>query len=229
MRKKSHGFTLIELAISLAVIGLLLGMLMVPLNAQIEQQRISDTNKELKLAVEAMLGFAVANGRLPCPATATTPSTTAGAGLENTAACAGATSAVEGVVPWTTLGVAETDAWGHRFTYRVTREFANDPTGGMQATFALTDIGNIDVLGAGGTVIVADNMVAVIVSHGKNGAGAFRTDGSQVLPVTGDEAENADGDNNFITKMPDPAFNDLVAWISPNVIKSRMVAGNRLP
>lgn len=227
--KRAHGFTLIELAISVAIIGLLLGMLMVPLNAQIDQQRTSDTNKELKLITEAMLGFAVANGRLPCPAVATTPSTTAGAGLENTAACAGATSAVGGVVPWATLGVPETDAWGHRFTYRVTREFANDPTGGMQSTFALTDIGNIDVLAAGGAVVVADDMAAAIVSHGRNGAGAFRTDGNQVLPVTGDEAENADGDNNFISKIPDPAFDDLVAWISPNVLKSRMVAGNRLP
>lgn len=142
--RRMRGFTLVELAVALAVIGLLLGMLIVPLNTQIDQQRINDTQKQSSVIVEAILGFAVANGRLPCPAQATVANTTAGAGLEarTGTACTVALNG-QGVVPWATLGVAETDAWGRRFTYRVTTALADDPTGGLQASFTLaTTAGN---------------------------------------------------------------------------------------
>ena len=47
--RRMRGFTLVELAVALAVIGLLLGMLIVPLNSQIDQQRTNDTRKQLNL------------------------------------------------------------------------------------------------------------------------------------------------------------------------------------
>lgn len=226
--RRMRGFTLVELAVALAVIGLLLGMLIVPLNAQIDQQRINDTRKQLDLVTEAILGFAVANGRLPCPATPDTANTVAGAGLENKpgAAC----GITNGVVPWAALGLPETDSWGRRFTYRVTGILADNPTGGLQASFALTDSGDINVTSGGGApVTIASNVTAVIVSHGKNGLGAYRTDGVMVAGAAADELENADADVTFISKIPEPAFDDLVVWLSANVLKSRMVAANRLP
>jgi hypothetical protein len=135
--------------------------------------------------------------------------------------------AAEGVIPWTTLGVAETDAWERRFTYRVFAEFANDAAGGAQATFTLADNGNIIV--TNGAADIATNIPAIIVSHGKNGAGGYRTDGTRVTVGAGDEAENADGDATFVSKIHAPDYDDLLAWVSGNVLKSRMVAGNRLP
>jgi prepilin-type N-terminal cleavage/methylation domain-containing protein len=221
--KKSRGFTLVELAISLAVIALLLGMMVVPLNTQVDQQRINDTRRQLSVITEALIGFAVANGRLPCPASATLADTAAGAGVEIANCSAGA----DGVIPWTTLGVNETDAWGRRFTYRVSPAFADSPTGGMQATFTLTDAGTLRV--TNGSVDIASNMVAVVVSHGKNGAGAYQTNGSQLSVGTGDELENSDGDNTFVSRSNAPDFDDLVAWLSPALLKTRMVASNRLP
>jgi prepilin-type N-terminal cleavage/methylation domain-containing protein len=222
-----RGFTLIELAVALAVIGLLLGMLIVPLSAQVDQQRISDTQKLLNLNTEAILGFAVANGRLPCPATPGTASTAVGAGLENKPAAA--CGLPEGVLPWATLGVPETDAWGRRFTYRATAAFADNPAGGLQASFLLTDNGDITVKATAAGVDIATNVVAVVVSHGKNGLGAYQTSGVQVAGAAADELENANANATFVNKLPEPAFDDLVVWVSSNLLKSRMVAANRLP
>lgn len=219
--KRAGGFTLIELAISFAIIALLLGMLVVPLSTQVDQQRINDTQRQLVAISEAILGFSVATGRIPCPASAATANTVAGAGTENCAL-------TEGVTPWTTLGMPELDAWGRRFTYRVTPMFADNPTGGAQSSFLLSDNGNITVNSKAG-VNVATNVVAVIVSHGKNGAGAYLPSGLQVAVGTGNELENSDGDAIFVSDVPDTVFDDLVAWVSPNILKSRMVAANRLP
>jgi prepilin-type N-terminal cleavage/methylation domain-containing protein len=233
--RHASGFTLVELAVALAIIGLLLGMLIVPLNAQIDQQRINDTQKHLNLLSEAIVGFAVAHGRLPCPANPTIANTTAGAGLESRTgtACTAALNG-QGAIPWVTLGVPEADAWGHRVTYRVTVALADDPTGGLQASFTLaTTVGNTGDItvtsGGAAPVNLIANAAVVLVSHGKNGLGAYRMDGTQVAGASGDELENADIDAAFVSKIAEPAFDDIVAWISPNVLKSRMVAANRLP
>ena len=123
----SKGFTLAEIAIVLVIVSLLLVGAMIPLSTQIEVRNLADTRRTVDVIKDAMIGFAQANGRLPCPANGALAAAVAGAGLEQydavtTKSC---TSAL-GVVPWATLGVPETDAWGHRFTYRVSPAFADD-------------------------------------------------------------------------------------------------------
>ena len=139
----------------------------------------------------------------------------------------------------------ETDAWGNRYTYRVTDYFADSiasatfgsgctpspaPT---QSSFALCSSGNLNVLSAasGGTSI-ATNAPAVIISHGKNGAGAYTQQGTQ-LPVSSDadEQENSDGsaDNTYVSHTPTPTFDDQVVWLSDNILLNRMVTAGKLP
>jgi prepilin-type N-terminal cleavage/methylation domain-containing protein len=218
--RRDRGFTLIELAIGLVIIAALLGMLMVPLSTQFDQQRYSETQRQLDTMREAVVGFAVATGRLPCPATPNVANTTAGAGTEN---C----GIVEGVAPWVSLGVPETDAWGRRFTYRVTAAFADAPAAGTLSSFLMTDNGDITITNGGANI--ATQIPAIIVSHGKNGLGAYQQNGTQIAGTVGDELQNANNTPTFVSRLNAPDFDDLVVWVSPNVLKTRMVAAGRLP
>ncbi len=240
-----NGFTLVEMAVVLMIVGLLLSGMLVPLSAQMDQKNNADTQKSLSEIKEAIIGYALANGRLPCPADPTIATGSTGAGVSRPS-CATVASST-GVVPWTTLGVSETDAWGNRYTYRVTSDFADaigtGTYGGcspipspppVNATFALCSIGNLNVWASAAKVTtVAGNVPAVIISHGKNAAGAYTPQGTQILPVStyADEQENSDGsaDTDYVSHTPTPAFDDLVAWISLDILFNRMVAAGKLP
>lgn len=243
----TRGFTLIEIAIVLVIVGLLLGGLLMPLATQVDTRRIEETRKAIEEINEAIIGFALANGRLPCPADPTVATGAAGAGQE-LGGCAGA--AALGVVPWTTLGVSETDAWGRRFTYRVTPTFADAvpsaavgcPTVPLNASFSLCSTGDNTV--SDGTANIANNIPAVIVSHGKNGSGAFSSSGTQLPAATSaDEIQNyAAPLDTFVSRtmtsaqtpcggagQPRCEFDDVVGWLIPGILYNRMVAAGRLP
>lgn len=220
-----NGFTLVEMAIVLAIIGLVLGAGLTVLSAQQDQHRIEDTKARLNDAREALIGFAIVNGRLPCPADPTIASGTANAGLERPPTESGCTTSLQGDLPWSTLGLPETDAWGHRFTYRVPAVFANNST-----LFSITSNGDIDIGTTTGGSDLANNMPAVIISHGTNGWRAYLSSGQQ-MPASGDtdETENSDPDKNFVSKALTPTFDDQVIWLSPFILFNRMVQAGRLP
>jgi prepilin-type N-terminal cleavage/methylation domain-containing protein len=62
------GFTLVEIAIVIVIATLVLGAVLVPLAGQIESRRVKDARAKIEEVKDAVLGFAAANGRLPCPA-----------------------------------------------------------------------------------------------------------------------------------------------------------------
>ncbi len=68
---RKTGFSLVEMAIVLLIVALLLGGLLPTLSGQMEQQRTNETRKQLDEVQQALLGFAIVNGRLPCPASST--------------------------------------------------------------------------------------------------------------------------------------------------------------
>jgi len=242
--KPNRGFTLVEMAIVLAIVALLLGSLLPTISSQIEQQHRNETRKQMNEIKEALIGFATINGRLPCPANGTIATGQANAGLEATTGSGSAmtctsvtSSAAWGVLPWATLGVSETDSWGRRFTYRVTAAFADgaDGTGcagniTVGVSFQLCSAGNLNVLSAAtGGINIAGGIPTVIVSHGTNGLGAYTITGQQLPGATGDESENANNDNNFVSHDFSPTFDDLVVWVSPNILANRMVTVSKLP
>ncbi|MDD5329059.1 MAG: type II secretion system protein [Sulfuricella sp.] len=247
---KQNGFTLVEMAVVLAIVGLLLGGTLIPLSARIENRRVEETRQALDEIREALVGFAVVNGRLPCPAPAATATGTVGAGLEPAPVLAGGCANTAGVLPWATLGVGETDAWGNRYTYRVAPEFARTvpqtafsgptcppPANPQLAAFALCSQGNMTILNTKSGNALSRLVPAVIVSHGRNGNSAYTPQGTQrASGADADELENrltaggtATANSNFVSKTPTATFDDLIAWISPNILFNRMVSAQKLP
>jgi prepilin-type N-terminal cleavage/methylation domain-containing protein len=228
---QARGFTLVEIAVVLVILAVLLASVLGPLATRLEAGERQKAQDELSEIKESIYGFALANGRLPCPDTDPTPD-----GDENRNA-GGACVRADGTLPWRVLEAPPQDPWGNPYIYRVTLTFADNPpsgTGGtcttpaVQSSFNLCDSGNIDVDDAGGALLAT--VPAVVLSAGKN-------ENDPNLAVGGalsvHEAENSNGDATFVSKIfsRDAAqeFDDVVVWISPNVLKNRMVVGGRLP
>ncbi|MBI4843513.1 MAG: prepilin-type N-terminal cleavage/methylation domain-containing protein [Nitrospirae bacterium] len=62
---KKRGFTLVELAVVIVIIGLLVTIGVKLLTPLVERTKRSDTNETLDAAVEAIIGYAEVNNRLP--------------------------------------------------------------------------------------------------------------------------------------------------------------------
>ncbi len=236
---RTGGFSLVELAIVLIIVALLLSSLLSPLSAQIDQRNYNETQQQLSGITEALIGFAVANGRLPRPATSATN------GAENPVNC-GSDALCTGFIPWSTLGVKKTDAWNKIIQYSVSPAYANN-------LFALNTIGSKKVLtrdgagnatyliGSAGACSVASPCApAVIYSAGKNNWGVAE-DGTALQD---ESATNADEDVNANPyASPSPVFfsrnrynvpvggefDDIVVWIPPYLLFNRMVSAGKLP
>jgi prepilin-type N-terminal cleavage/methylation domain-containing protein len=118
MRRSSQsGFTLVEIAIVLLIVGLMIGGMVAPLTAQLEQKKVSDTKRAMDDASEALFGYALRNGYLPCPAIS--PSN----GLEDRTG--NLCNKRYGLLPWATLGLTRLDGWNHLLGYTVTPAFAD--------------------------------------------------------------------------------------------------------
>ncbi len=242
-RRLAGGFTLIELAVAIVVIALILGSLVIPLSTQVDQRQTAEARLRLEEIRDALTGHAAAQGYLPCPDTNND-------GLEDVAG--GNCNNAEGTVPWATLGVQAIDPWGNRFRYRVAPQYAQRaPIGLTLSTPGTLQICSTSACAAGDRITEVppslNATVAVVISHGPNGWGAIiPASGAQRLPtgcatvagcaaMTANEIANADGDANFVSRDRTPAdstsgeFDDIVLWLSPHVLKQRMVAAGRLP
>jgi len=233
----------------LLIVALLLGGLVPTLSGQIEQRRNSETAKQLDEIQQALIGFAIINGRLPCPATSTSNGVESPAGGD-----CGSPNFYNGFVPAATLGLSGTDSsgyavdsWGNRIHYAVTswssaspavNNVFTTPSGMSQVGISNLTSPNLLVCNSASATgfsgsscgtnnsLTSNGVVAVIFSTGRNGA-----QGSAGI----DEASNLDGNRTFVSHTPTPVgatngeFDDIVIWMSPNVLINRMVAAGRLP
>ena len=233
----ANGFTLAELAIVLLIVGLLLAGFLTPLSTQIDVQRTGQTQKSLDDIKDALLGFAVSHGYLPCP----DKTGGVGAGVPNDGQedidAGGNCVAQEGNLPWNTLGLPGVDAWGNYFHYRITPVFAaRSPA----VPFSLSSAGNMSICPnqACTPSAIVTNVPAVALSYGKNGYGAISSTGASNPPVpigNTDESENTNQNTTFVSRgktsidTPSGEFDDIIVWLSANILFNRMVAARRLP
>ena len=245
---RESGFTLIEIAIAIVIISLLLGGLLGPLSVRVEQQERERTKAILEEIKEALYGFAIVNGRLPCP-----DSNVPNDGRENLTS--GACTNAAGTLPWVDLAVPELDAWGRRFRYRVTPYYADDVSAGTvapppppppgpppppcplpaQASFALCSDGDITIRSNGvdtsPTTLVATKVAAVVISHGKHRF--LPADASPHEDENFDDSSPGDDPGTFVSRDytggTGEEFDDLVVWISPLILKNRMLMALKLP
>jgi len=239
--RPQRGFSLIELAVVLVIVGLLVGGGIAALNSATQQTRRIEAERQLVHVRDALYGYAMAEGRLPCPDTDYPPD-----GWENwpddreTNTAGTDCDAAGGALPWVQIGLGRRDPWGNPLHYRVdvnSPNFADPDSDIDDPAFDLSDSANLEVEdGDGGTIV--DSAPAVIVSFGPQGSQVW-TDGSYVCPATGfsnDENENCDNTNNtFIATeyrppdSPNGRFDDVLIWIPLPVVKSRMVDAGLLP
>lgn len=230
----AQGFTLVEMAIVLVIFGLLLAMFLSPLTTQRDIQNRAKTQILLNEAKEALIGFAVTNGYLPCPDTDSVPD-----GIENrTGTGTFNCTKEEGILPWNDLGIDRVDGWNRYFRYRVDSTFSSNT---KPFTIANSE-GNSDIKinsESGALVSTLSQPAAIILSHGTNGFGATNLNAASPAnrepnPNGADELENSDDDVTFVSHPPTPQgsaneFDDMLVWISPKVLINKMITAERLP
>jgi prepilin-type N-terminal cleavage/methylation domain-containing protein len=219
------GFTLVEMAMVLAIVALLMAGLLPSLSSQVEQQRRAETRKQIDVIQQALMGFAVINGRLPCPSTTTDPADT-NYGAEDATCTSAPTS--EGYLPWKTLGVPEIDAWGSKrndsgaqwlgyWRYRVNRNFA--------VPFSMTTnpdtADKLVVKDLSGNLLTSatERPVAIVFSTGPDLTGNLENASSSFEATTG----------TYHSDTPSSTFDDILIWISRPQLINRMVAAGKLP
>ena len=231
----ARGFTLAEMAVVLVIVALLIAGMLLPLSAQQDIRARQETEKTLNDIRDALLGFAVANGRLPRPAVS------AADGAER-AACA-TDADCSGFIPWAALGVKKIDGWGKLIRYSVTPAYAN-------AAITLTAVANrtVQTRDTAGTAVylagqaacsTANQCVpAIIFSQGKNNWGT--TDAGVALPdasaTNADEDANDTGPTNYFSRLAstDTAatggeFDDMAIWLPTTILVNRLITAGKLP
>ncbi len=208
MKHILHGFTLIEMAVVLVILAFLLGTLLMPMSVQMTQQKIRNTQQRLAELKETLIGFAIDQGRLPCPASTTN-------GLETT----GCDDNTEGYFPWRTLSLnIKQDAWGHPFRYRVDTpysksfDFPNSPDTSSQLRIRDRHDPPNNLINES----LNSNVVAIIFSQGQHELSSIH------------EEENRDADNIYIQgEYVENQFDDFLIWLPKTILINRLVAAGK--
>ncbi len=255
IQHRQRGFTLVELAIVVLVMGLLLGGLMMPLSVQRENTKIREGVKQIDSIISTLEGFALANGYLPCPAT---PGSN-GFSAPTATACA----VQHGFVPATTLDLGGRrntdnmllDPWGSPLRYSVSASDANSdgrwdfvtPGELRNVTMAVlapelvvcsSAAGSSPTACASPNVTLTAQAPVLVYSLGKDWS-SFSS-GDQLENVGTTLAGGASGasysvaaDEVFVlrgkSELGGAEFDDILQWMAPNELYARLVDGGYLP
>jgi prepilin-type N-terminal cleavage/methylation domain-containing protein len=253
--RATRGFSMIELAVALFLIALLFGTIFMPLQTQVENRKIADTDILLDKAREALLGYASANGYFPCPA----DDMSGGREPETADHVTGICPAYYGFLPGAALGIQISDAqgyaldgWGGRAN-RIRYAVASQTVGGVSRPFTRTNglrtagIANLSDTTAS-FLHVCSSAAGVVAGTSCGTAGTLVSTAPVMLWSAGanaatggigaDEAQNPNpnggsADRIFVSRLRATTgageFDDQLAWVPMPTLVSRMVAAGQLP
>lgn len=246
-RSASAGFSLIEMSVIVAVLGLLAVTMLTSGLIGREKYRLTETEEKMEKIKAAVQVYYNRTGFLPCPASGSELPDTANFGTSTNCAAgavAGVTDVAQGgnedlrigVVPTRTLVLPDSfmnDEWGNRFSFVVVKKLATDATSFNNFTTVLTTgvIQLKDEAGAQiGTASATNVNGYVLVSHGKDKKGAYSKQGSVGYAcgavATALDADNCDNNAAFVqAEINDDEgaaaafYYDLVKYVSTKELK----------
>lgn len=226
--RRTRGFTLLELALTLVIMAMLASAMLVPFVAQVTQRKISATERILDQAAEALIGYATATGRLPCPATAGSN------GAEDFAAGGNAANGIcesfFGFLPAATLGFTPInangfaiDGWGteqNQVRYAVSS--STTPATGVipvPPTYAFTRSGGMrearaDVIAASRLLVVCSGGAGAVAAPAPACGGGTVTLTSNAPAVIWSSGANAASGGANVDEAQNPHANGLA--VPPN-------------
>jgi prepilin-type N-terminal cleavage/methylation domain-containing protein len=209
--KQGQGFSLVEIAIVLVILGFLIGSLLHPLAKKVEHDKIQLTQRYLEEIKQALLGYAVLHGCLPCPVLEADKTTGKENRLVNIDVCSlpCIKLPVEGFLPWLDLGVGKYDAWGNMFRYRVKEEYtdyrlAPEITSPLVVRDTQEPEKNYLTL-EGDTPVIA-----IIFSYGPNGA-----------------SDQPGGQTYIQDGYLENQFDDILTWLSKNTVNDYLIIAGK--
>ncbi len=250
-----RGFALLEVWIAISVLAILLAGLALPLAAQVQARRMDDTRRLLQDARDAIMGFAAAHGRLPCPAAPESR------GVESFAPGGDASNGNcshfhDGLLPGASLGLAPLDAEGfvrdawdspaNRVRYAVfgagsvVNGVANPLTrtdGMREATLAgLGSAPHYLFICSTGAEASASGCGPAANQLTRKAAFVLLSLGldAPLVPAAGsDSARNLDGDAVFVWHEASAGggrdFDDVLVWMPVHLVSHRLIVAGRLP
>jgi prepilin-type N-terminal cleavage/methylation domain-containing protein len=251
---RQAGFSLVEIAVVLAILGLALGAGITILNARLTQGKIDTTKARVEGVRQALVAYVAQNYRLPCPAGPGLKQGDVGFNAEegNVGGCT-ATNAVvvnvgaaapaglsRGTVPCVTLGISEEacyDAYGTRLTYFVdnsSTRLTKDTVSGISGSITLhkVDPPALFTLNAANQISQGS---AIVISHGANRGGGYAPGSiAPHLPAAAGisiyEIANTDNDvqfvqNSYVEKGVN-SFDDVVVALVPRDLVKTLSQAN---
>ena len=229
IKNKDSGFSLVEIAIAMIVLGVLAAGIMQSLKATAVQSKIDQTNSATFAITDSLSKFISENVRYPCPAASNIAQSEAGYGVEtdcsNTTqvaigACGFGYCVVAspsdpnvririGTIPGKTLNIDKKDtidAQNNQFTYAVTETQATNNYVENAGAITLLDaqkVVNPSTNQMTYTPLTRSSTDIVFLSHGESQAGAITAGGAvNASPCSGTwtDIENCDGDGTFTSK-----------------------------
>lgn len=194
-----HGFTLIEIAIVMVIIGLLAGGGVSLMGMLTQRKARNETIDYLKETKQALTSYASINGKLPW-------ADTDGDGSQNN-------NATSGTLPYLDLKVRPSDPYKRVLRYEINSNLGADRPTTCNALKAGLSSGPrvIDGDGAASSFYIA----AILISSGPMD---LDSDGNVFDAITSGshQGDNTDGTPNYIRHPPIDTFDDLVVYIGGN-------------